>query len=206
MRRSLWVLHVVRLVDDDEIETCLALRERLDKALPLTSDTKRWPSRSVREIAVGDDRNGPPRIENLEVLVEPLEELCLPFASQCRRADHEHATERDSGGELEHDDSGLDRLPEANFVGDEHPAVGRIEELEDGLELVWLQIGPRGKVGVEVLLQRPTQFQSRQGLTELGRLQKIPSRSFPTIESSSTFAVRKRSAYRVLAPVVMKSS
>jgi len=48
-----------------------------------------------------------------------------------------------AGFELSPDESGLDRLTEADFVGDEYPRLARLQKLENRFELIGAKDGSR---------------------------------------------------------------
>ncbi len=75
--------------------------------------------------------------------VEQRDELLLPLAEERLRRDEEHA--RGALGEhLGHDEAGLDRLPEADLVGEDAPALADATEREDhGFDLVRVGVDPR---------------------------------------------------------------
>ena len=71
MRRGFGVLHVVRLVDHDEVETCLALREKVEEVWASEkSERADRLHRGMQEVGVSDDLECAVPVEDLELLVE----------------------------------------------------------------------------------------------------------------------------------------
>ena len=66
-----------------------------------------------------------------------------PLLAETRRSEHENPIGHPAVLELGRDQPRLDRLPEADFVGDQHPARKPAHDRQGRLELVRQQIDPR---------------------------------------------------------------
>ena len=60
--------------------------------------------------------------------------------------------------QLSEDESCLDRLAQADFVGDQEPLARRLEELQQRLELVGVELSSRRPERIEVVAKRALQL------------------------------------------------
>ena len=88
-------------------------------------------------------------VDHLEAQPELLAHLGLPFAAQAGRADDQDLLHLVAQHQLLGDQTGLDGLAQADVVGDEHRHPGHGEGLDQGQELVVLDVDPGPEGGLE---------------------------------------------------------
>ena len=193
---------VVRLIDDEQVETGVVGRvrqvlvERLRRrrlgriGLPrrLAEDqgagagdeaegrVRRFVSEAVEEIRGADERRPDSELR---------EEFPPPLLPERLRAQDQEAARVETGAQLRPDETGLDGLAETDFVGEENPAGRRLDDLDDRLELVGLEVGIRRLHAVEHvggvarhpdMREEPPQFARR---CELAGRQQVQRRNRP---------------------------
>jgi hypothetical protein len=108
-----------------------------------------------------------------------------------------------AGLELKDEDSRLDRLSESNFVGNEHPRVGALEELQDRLELVRQTLRPRCDERVQVVGQWSPKLGKREEAPKAVRVAKLPLRQQARrVGDRSDFFDGQEAALRIRALLV----
>ena len=196
------VSSVVRLIDDEQVETGVVGRvrqvlvERLRRGRP-------GPIGSLRRLAedqgagAGDEAEGRVRRFVSEAVEEirgaderrPDSELCEefppPLLPERLRAQDQEAARVETGAQLRPDEAGFDGLAETDFVGEENPPGRRLDDLDDRLELVGLEVGVRRLHAVEHvggvarhpdMREEPAQF-ARRG--ELAGREEVQRRNRP---------------------------
>ena len=90
----------------------------------------------------------------------------MPLQAKTSRANDEHPADARSRLEFLVEDRCLDRLAEADLVGDEDARHRSVEVLDDRLELIWLELSPRRLIRVEQISQGVVELRKEQGAEE----------------------------------------
>ena len=89
-------------------------------------------------------------VDDPEVKPELVAHLVAPLNLERGRADDEDASSTVADDQLEGDQARLDRLAEANVVGDQQIDARHLDGTEDGVELVVFNIDARAKRRLDV--------------------------------------------------------
>ena len=162
------VAQVMGLVNDDHVEDRLVEGLFLENGSelaggPVGSPFRRCPPRRPQPLDAGDQGHflhlateqffdglihllG---IAYLRLDAKTIEQFILPFFAEHGRTDNEQALGVHAGAEFGPDQAGLDRLAEADLIGDENAVARGIQELEYRFELVGEELGIGGVQAVD---------------------------------------------------------
>ena len=131
--------HTVRFVHDHDVPAARERRRQHLRTLHVVDRCDRDRHGRPRVDAHGQLRraaSGLAHVDERGVDAESVAELPGPLLAQTGRGENEHAIRGASRHELGHDQAGLNRLSEADFIRDEHPRAEAANHRQRRFELV----------------------------------------------------------------------